>query len=131
MTDETGWMWWVGKEEDRFHTACNSRDEAVYIATEEQEGGWIVEAKQPTNIQLSTYFIADDFLDAANEMACDLCDPEGDTGVFDPREEPKRGLETAVRAAIDAWQAQHNLVFTVWTFSAQRNLQYIPPKEEA
>lgn len=77
MTNEN-WSWWVGHDEERYHTECDTRQEAVRIATEEQDGGYICEAVKPGNIELSEFFDADRFLEEADERAYDdHGDPEG------------------------------------------------------
>jgi hypothetical protein len=121
------WTWWVGSEPERFHTKCDTREEAVEIAIDEYDGAYIIEAIQSEDIKLSDYFNAGDFIETANETAYDLCDPEGDTVVFDTRSDTERDLQEMVRAAIDAWQQKHDLKFVSWSFSAQRNLEYIGP----
>lgn len=45
---QENWSWWVGRDDERFTTECESRDEAVYIAREEYEGAWIIEARRNT-----------------------------------------------------------------------------------
>ena len=132
MRDEdSGWKWWVGYDDERFHTECETREEAVYIAREEQDGGWIVEAKKANNLLLSGYFDARDFVDMADEQAqADLGDFEDCSEVFEVNDAATDALESAVREAIDKWQEAHGLRFTVWRFSDQRNLEYIPAEDD-
>lgn len=132
MTTTENWSWWVGHDEERFHTKCDSREEAVYIAREEYGGGWIVEAVKPGNIKLSGYFDVEDFLVRADECSQDdHSDPEGNHYVFEDTSPHCVDLEAMVRATIDQWQDKHGLVFTGWAFQAIRNLEYIPcPTEE-
>lgn len=125
------WKWWVGHDEERYTTECDSREEAVQIAKEEFEGAYIVEAIQANNIRLSEYFDAATFMENADEKAWDdHGDPEGDGPVFETTT-PDQGkdLEAMVRAAIDAWQTKHSLRFKGWRFSASRNEEYIPADE--
>jgi hypothetical protein len=126
------WSWWVGHDDERFHTECDSREEAVRIAKEEHDGGYIVEAMKPGNIALSSYFDADMFVENADENAWENHgDPEGGDTVFDVPPDLRNDLQDMVRATIDAWQKKHNLTFTGWQFSASRNHEYIPgPTEE-
>ncbi|MDE2342103.1 MAG: hypothetical protein KGL63_01705 [Betaproteobacteria bacterium] len=127
MTDQV-WTWWVGHDDERFHTECATRDEAVQIARTEG-GGYIVEATQCKDVRLSGYFDADYFLDTANETACDIGDPDGDP-MFDLLSEQEADLQIMVRAAIDAWQDKHGLKFRAFRFDGQRNLEFIPDEEE-
>lgn len=132
-TTETCWSWWVGSNDERYHTECDSREEAVRIAKEEYDGAYIVEAAKPSNIMLSEYFDADRFMEDAEDRAYDdHGDPDGghDT-VFDITAAQHADLETKVRAAISAWQAEHGLVFTGFRFSAEQNGEYIPPQHDA
>ncbi|MGY6705889.1 hypothetical protein [Roseinatronobacter sp.] len=129
--DSEGWSWWVGKDDERYTTECGSHDEARYIAREEYEGAFIVEAKKPENIALSGYFDADHFLERAEENAYDShADPEGDAPVFDATPDQREDLQAVVRAAIDQWQAKHSLVFSGFLFSAARNQEWIDGPED-
>jgi hypothetical protein len=77
------WKWWVGHDEERYTTECDSREEAVQIAKEEFEGAYIVEAIQANNIRLSEYFDATTFMENADENAWnDHGDPEGGHDTF-------------------------------------------------
>ena len=127
------WSWWVGSDDERFHTECSSREEAVRIAKEEYEGAYIVEAAKPSNIMLSEYFDAERFLEEADERAYDdHGDPEGCYDeVFATTVAQRSDLEAKVRAAIGAWQDEHGLVFTGYKFSASRSSEYISPEPES
>lgn len=130
MSEIKHWSWWVGSCEERYHTECDSREEAVRIAKEDYDGAYIAEACKPSNIALSGYFDASQFLESADESAYDdHGDPEGDTPLFDTTHEQDTDLEQMVRAAINAWQEKHGLIFTGWQFSASRNQEYIPGAE--
>jgi hypothetical protein len=123
---EQNWKWWVGSDEERFHTECDTREEAVQIAISDyDDGAWIIEAVKAENIKLSEYFDTDVFLENAEDSAADIGDPEGYDPIFDVTPEQGNDLEVVVRAAIDAWQEKHALKFVPWAFSAQRNLEYI------
>lgn len=127
MTEEGNWSWWVGYDEERFHTECESREEAIQIAIEEHDGAWIVEAQKPENILVSDYFDEDEFLEQADERANDdHGDPEGYGEVIMVNTAQGDDLKKVVTAAIDEWQKKHNLVFTAYRFSKQRNLKFIP-----
>lgn len=121
------WGWWVGHSEERYHTECDSREEAVRIATEEQDGGYICEAQKNDDLRLSRYFTADRLIEYAEECSYDdFGDPDGDFPIFEVSSDQGADLEKRVRAAIDEWQADHGLTFKAWKFSAQRNEEYIP-----
>ncbi|EAU45113.1 hypothetical protein [Salipiger bermudensis] len=132
MSEQENWKWWVGHDDERFHTECETREEAVYIATEEQEGGHIVEAMKPANIEISRFFDAHLFVESAEDDAAECHgDPEGDILVFDLKPEVRADLEKMVRAAMDAWQEKHSLTFTGFQFAASRNHEYVPAKAES
>lgn len=125
--DDLKWSWWVGSDEESYHTECATRDEAVQIARDDYDGAWITEAAKPANIALSQYFISERFLDDADEQAYDY-HGNYDSGepVFDLTAEQCADLEAAVKAALDAFQAAHGLVFTGYRFMAQRHTEFIP-----
>ncbi len=130
MSDEE-WRWWVGHSEERYHTECDTREEAVRIATEEQDGGWICEAIKPDNLLLSGFFRADRFVEDAEEWAYeDYGDPEGNQPLFEVSPDDLKELDAAVRQVIDAWQQESGLTFTSWQFSKMRNEEYVPAREE-
>ena len=132
MSDETDeWTWWVGHDDERYHTSCATREEAVQIA-QDQGGGYIVEAQPPASIKLSGYFCAEQFLESAEEDAMESHgDPESDMPIFDTiGADLEKDLQAIVRAAIDAWQEKHSLVFRGWAFSAIRNGEYIPDHDQ-
>lgn len=131
MTDETqDWMWWVGHDEERYHTPCETREEAAYIAQEQRGGGYIVEALKPANIKISGYFDSGLFIENADDAAWeDHADPDGDYTLFEVTPDQQEDLQAMVRQTMDAWQEKHSLIFTGWKFSAQRNEEYISPAE--
>lgn len=121
---EPDWKWYVGYHEEEYSSGpYETRAEAVQIAKEEYEGGWIIEAyKRPES--LARYFNANNFLEHAEEAAYDLANESGDP-IFDPTGPQIDDLETRVRATIEKWQADHKLEFIPWTFTGQRNLERI------
>lgn len=125
------WSWWVGHDEERYHTECDTREEAVRIASEEQDGGYICEALKPSNIELSEFFDAERFLEEADDKAYDdHGDPEGGEPLFDISIEDRKELQSAVRDAIKKWQDNNGLVFTGWQFQKMRHEEYIPVAAE-
>jgi hypothetical protein len=127
MADED-WKWWVGPSEERFEIQCSSRDEAVELANcEYGDGAWIIEAKHPSTLMLSSYFEADYFLEQADERAYDdHGDHDSSEPVFEVTNEQSDDLQRRVREAIDQWQDAHGLKFRAHAFSAQRNCEFIP-----
>lgn len=127
MEDGENWSWWVSRDDERYHTECETRAKAVQIA-QDHGGGYIVEAQKPSSIKLSGYFCVEEFLEGAEEDAMtNHGDPESDMPVFGAvGADQEKDLQAMVRAAIDAWQEKHGLVFRGWAFSATRNFEYIP-----
>lgn len=122
------WSWWAGHSDEEYQHQCTTRDEAVYYAQNEcnEDGGHIVEAmKRPLDLQ--TFFDADEFLDRANDSAYDYQNPDGDP-IFEITLAQQADLEKQVRLAIAGWQAKHGLTFMPWTFTHQRNEEFIPAK---
>lgn len=131
MGEQDEWKWWVGHDDERYHTECESREEAVYIASEEQDGGHIVEALKPASIKISRFFDAHMFVENAEDDAFyEYGDPEGHVLVFDVKPDVRADLGVMVRATMDAWQAKHSLTFTGFQFAASRNHEYVPAKDE-
>lgn len=131
MTNDENWSWWVGHDDESFTTECGSRDEAVWIAREEYEGAWIVEALPPAELRLSAYFDASRFAEDTEDAAYDdHRDPLGDLPIFDLNTDQIKSLQSAVRSAIDHWQDRHGLTFRGWQFSASRNHEYIEGPDE-
>lgn len=134
MTEE--WKWWVGSDDERFTTECNTREEAVQIARDEYEGAYIIEATRPSNIKLSSYFSVVRFIEDAEDRAYDdHADEDGNDYVFNfppgKSVEIINDLESVVQAAIDDWQERNGLTFTGFKFTQVRNQEYIPPVEES
>ncbi|MBU3035950.1 hypothetical protein [Tritonibacter mobilis] len=131
MSEQDKWSWWVGHDDEHYHTECDTREEAVRIATEEQDGGYIVEAKKPANIKISSYFDGQLFAENAEERAQDdHGDLDGGAEIFPVSNEQLNELQSLVRSTIDAWQAEQGLVFTGWRFSEFRNQEYVPEPQD-
>lgn len=129
MSDE--WNWWVGHTDERYTTQCDTRDEAVEIAKEEYDGAYIVEAKGPAELKLSSYFSADRFLESADEQAYDNhADEDSGDPIFDVSSDEMGALQTMIRMAIDEWQELHDLKFKGFKFQNQRNEEYIGVESE-
>lgn len=118
------WKWYVGHYEEEFSSGpYETREEAVQIAKEEYEGGWIIEAyKSP--IALAPYFDARNFVERAEDDGYEFSNESGDP-LFDITKDQMKELEEMVRQTITDWQKKHNLVFMPWTFTGQRNLEFI------
>ncbi len=123
--NEPKWQWYVGYHDDEFSSGpYETREEAVQIAKDEyDEGGWIIEAyKRP--VSLAAYFDAGDFLERAEEDGYDFANENGDP-LFDVDMDQMKDLQQRIRSAIEQWQADHKLEFIPWTFTGQRNLEFI------
>lgn len=121
MTNEI-WKWYSGSTDEQFqHGPFDTREAAV--AALDGYYGFVIEA-QKTPLQLSEHFDARDFIDLAEDNVYDLCNENGDI-IFDVSNKAATDLQTAVRAAIDQWQHQNNLVFEPWVFTQTRNLERV------
>ena len=118
----TDWKWYAGSNEETFHSGpFDTRQEAVDAL--DGEGGYVIEAlKLP--MALASFFIVDDLLETAEELAYDMANEDGDP-LFCVKPELANELEQQVRETIRAWQSQNNLVFIPWMFSHSRNLEPI------
>lgn len=118
------WKWYVGNDEAIYTSGpYDTREEAVQIARDEFEGGYIIEAyKLP--VELSAFFDANRFLEDAEELAYDLTNELGDP-IFDPTGAQIDDLEKRIRVAIKQWQEDHKLVFMPFMFTGTRNGEYI------
>jgi hypothetical protein len=120
---EPDWKWYVGYSDEEYSSGpYQTRAEAVYIAKEEYEGGYIVEGyKEP--IDLAKHFEADWFLENFEDNNYELAGP--DDPLIQITKDQQTDLEAMVRQAIRDWQQKHNLVFMPWTFTETRNEDYI------
>lgn len=126
------WRWWFGNDDEVFTTECATREEAVSIATEEYDGGYICEARAYQNMPLAGFFDAERFIEDAEDKASDLTSPDhGHDVLFEVTPEQEADLERSVRAAIALWQKRHGLAFKPWMFERSRNHEYIPAPVEA
>lgn len=121
---EPDWKWYVGHSDEEYESGpYDTREEAVYIAREEYEGAYIVEAyKKP--IDLALHFQADWFLENFEDNNYDLSNPDGDPLIHTTPDQEK-DLEAMVRQTIREWQQKHNLVFMPWFFTGARNEDYV------
>lgn len=133
------WGWYAGANEEWCTIGpCSSRDEVIAEATDEvlgefQDGDtWklgfhICEANKPP-LRLADWIGADDLLGQAEVAICDSdrVSCEYDEGPwFHASAEQEADLERRVKAACDAWQAAHGLVFTCTSFSSSRNHEHV------
>lgn len=87
-----------------------------------------MEALDPQELQLSTFFDCSRFIEDAEERAEDYNTYEwGDHIIFDCSKEQEVDLEKMVRATIDEWQKKHNLNFRGNLFQSTRNQEYVEP----
>ena len=127
MTDEN-WKWYSGSDDETFTNGpFDFRDDAIEAL--DGYGGYVIEARKD-DLRLSSHFSADDFIEAAEEAVYDMANEDGDP-IFDVPSDKQADLQLRVRAAIDAWQDAHGLMFVPWLFSGQRNLEHIAPTGDA
>jgi hypothetical protein len=122
--NDPDWGWYVGYTDELYSSGPHAtRDEAVYIAKEEFEGGYIVEAyKRP--IDLASFFEIRSFLEDFEDNNYEFGNEDGDP-IIDITPAQQKELEDMVRQAINNWQTRNGLVFLPWAFTQTRNEEYI------
>lgn len=118
------WFWWVGRDEEIYHTQCGSREEAMQIVNSDYDTAYICEAiKRP--LKLADLFDAGRFFDDSNDNVYDDCIGENGDTIFAATHEQQKDLQEIVCAAMDAWQEKHGLQFVPFMFSETRNEEYV------
>ena len=118
------WKWYSGPNDEAYTNGpFDTREQAV--AELDGLGGYVIMARK-VPLKLSDSFNVDEFLEDAEDSASDLANEDGDP-IFDVQIRHKADLETRVRAAIDAWQSEHNLTFVPWVFTETRHGERIEP----
>jgi hypothetical protein len=119
------WQWYVGYSDESYSGGpYDTREEAVQIAKEEFDGGYIVEAyKLP--IDLARHFEVDRFLEDFEDNNYELGNFEEGGPIIDITKDQAKDLEEMVRNTIADWQKKHNLVFMPWAFTDSRNEEFI------
>jgi hypothetical protein len=118
------WEWYVGHTDESYSSGpFATREEAVQVAKEEFEGGYIIEAyKQP--LDLPAFFEVDRFLEDFEDNNYEHGSENGDP-LIDISPAQEKELEEMVRQAIKNWQTRNGLVFLPWAFTDTRNEEYI------
>jgi len=133
MTNNQGWQWWVGRDEEVFtYGPMETRDEAIQVGKSDLNGEFfLVEARQD-NIALSSWFDASQWLERLDETLYDndLGGSEGDSNLDHITIAEQGDLQAMVRATIALWQAQHGIVVKPWHFTAQRNEEFFHNGED-
>lgn len=116
---EPDWKWYAGNSDEVYCSGpFDTREEAL------DEGyPYILEAAKE-DVSLSNFVDVDQLFENANDQGYDL---QGESGepLFDPSKEQGDDLNEMIRDAIDLWQLKHNLTFTPWCFTHQRNEEFI------
>lgn len=132
MGDHANAPWWWGRDDERFTGPLKTRDEAISEARHDdlERGFYIVQAELHEPLKLSGYFTSEAFVEHAEDCAYDLRDHESDDLIFEVGELAMEDLQLTVRAAIDAWQERHGLIFNPWAFKWQGKSEWFAPEEE-
>ena len=125
-TDPDGGVW---------YGRCSSREDAVLEGRDEHEGedyyvAWAV--NDP--VRLADWIDADRLLEGADEALADnnrVSAEYDDPPFFEVTPDQEQDLIARVQRACDEWQAAHQLVFTVNTFSAMGKPEFIKADGEA
>lgn len=76
---------------------------------------------------MSDVFDVDRLLETAEEHFYE-CVAESYDLLFDVTRDQKKTLEDCVKSAITKWQKDNGIIFLPWTFSGQRNTEWIAPE---
>lgn len=125
------WEWWIGSTNEVYEEGpFATKGEAMAAGSRDfPDGFYICEASNPP-VRLSDYAPVEEFLEYAEEQLADSsrCSIEHDEyPCFDVTAEQRADLEGRMKRACDEWQAAHDLVFTVRTFDATRNNEFVKP----
>jgi len=126
MTNNQGWQWWVGRDEEVFtYGPMETRDEAIQVGKSDLNGEFfLVEARQD-NIELSDWFDVVDLLDKLDDLLYeqDLGGPNGEISTYNVTRDQQNDLQVIIRSAIATWQTKHGIVIKPWRFTGKRNLE--------
>ena len=124
------WKWWAGGSEEIYTVGpCDTREEAIECAKFEigEDGFYILEACQDP-MQIADFIPeADTILEWTEDHYQDSGLSGEDEVGFDVPDDLVLDLDRRIKAAAQEWQEAHNLVFKPWSFTAQRNAEYIEP----
>jgi len=140
MSENTGWQWWSGRDEEWMEWGpFDSREQAIETARQDacgefqdEDGVWRVyialcEARQDP-LRLADWIGADDLLESAEERLADSdrVASENDEGPwFKCTTEQEASLIYRIKMACDEWQKVHGIIFKSSTFSACRNTESV------
>lgn len=139
--NDTGWKWFSGTNDESFaHGLFDTREEVIQAAQDDACGEFqdaddtwkvgvhLVEARQDP-LRLGEWIDVERMLERAEEDLGEsdrVCyEFDDDPPYFESTREQQADLKTRIKRACDEWQAAHNLVFTVRTFSASRNNDFV------
>lgn len=135
--DDAGWKWYAGSDEENFSIGpCDTREEALAQATDERCGefkddGWklsiyLVEARKDP-IRLADYIDVEQMLERADEAVSgsDRASEYDDLPYFDLSAQQIDDLIERIKRACDAWQAEHNIIPAMYTFSSCRKHEHV------
>lgn len=131
MTDTANAQWWWSHDDERFDGPFNTREAAIAeaeVSFGTDDGFYICQATKSAE-KLSGHFDAADLIERANDESAEFMGEDGDP-LFDPNADQEADLQEIVRAAIDAWQEKHKLVFTQWCFDWQGRSEWISPNPD-
>lgn len=128
LTVDTGapaWGWYASPDGETFTTGPEPTRDAIIAAAIEEgfQRFTIIEAHKKL-IEIAPQFLADDFLERANESIWEDHGDRGDPGqdmLADVTPEDEANLQARVRATIAQWQADRNIVIEPFRFTETRN----------
>lgn len=136
---EDGWGWFASEDGEDYEIGpFETREAAIAEAVSAGLGAgdagacqfFVTEARQDP-VRLASWIDVDLVIDGAEERAfdCGVVGEGGEGALSRCTNAQKADLEARLKAACDAWQVTHGLVFRPDVFSASRNEQRIlvPP----
>ena len=108
------WRWWVGHDEEVYHTDFDTREEAVAYA-QQCDYAYIAECQQQ---DFSLDIDADEILDGLANAQYDLI---GEGEFIETTTEQRKDLGERLTRVMYEWAYENNISLTAWSFGAVRN----------
>ncbi|MCB5411512.1 hypothetical protein [Pseudogemmobacter faecipullorum] len=114
-TQDNRWSWWVGSDDERFHTECQTREEAETIAKRDG-GAWVCHALSGGNLKASDSLDIERLIEDIDQNMIENFGNEDGDPIFELNAEQEKSLEAALKAALDKWQEENGVICKAWQF---------------
>lgn len=123
-TQAERWSWWVGSNDESFHTECATRDEA--LAKAQKDGGaWVCHAKPGGYLKMSDHIDMDGLIeDMGQSMVENFGNEDGDP-ILELSDGQMKDLHEALKVAMDIWQQKNGVVCKAWQFACSEPAFYV------